>query len=122
MGAARRPPGGAKLSGETHEVAQRKVEQMDKLKSALGLTEVKEGDAFDRDLQVGAGGAAVRARATGRAAAPVAVKAARSCRTARGGAEADGANAESELPRWCQGLQWPFATERWTRLCCLLLQ
>ncbi len=33
-------------------MAKRKMEQMDKLKSALGLPEVKEGEAFNRDLQV----------------------------------------------------------------------
>ncbi len=44
---------GSKLATETHEVAQRKLEQMDKLKSALGISaEGKEGDAFNRDLQV----------------------------------------------------------------------
>ncbi len=43
---------GHKPTGETHEVAQRKLDQMAKLKSAFGLSEVKEGDAFNRDLQV----------------------------------------------------------------------
>ncbi len=41
-----------KLTGETHELAQRKLDQMDKLKTALGISAVKEGDAFNRDLQV----------------------------------------------------------------------
>eukprot|EP00195_Chlamydomonas_chlamydogama_P016489 CAMPEP_0202909188 /NCGR_PEP_ID=MMETSP1392-20130828/48598_1 /ASSEMBLY_ACC=CAM_ASM_000868 /TAXON_ID=225041 /ORGANISM="Chlamydomonas chlamydogama, Strain SAG 11-48b" /LENGTH=378 /DNA_ID=CAMNT_0049598863 /DNA_START=101 /DNA_END=1233 /DNA_ORIENTATION=- len=43
--------GDRKLLNETHEVAQRKLEQMDKLKAALGISEVKEGEAFDRELQ-----------------------------------------------------------------------
>jgi hypothetical protein len=37
---------------ETHEIAQRKVEQMDKLKAALGLADVVEGEAFDPEVQV----------------------------------------------------------------------
>jgi serine/arginine repetitive matrix protein 2 len=41
-----------KLTAETHELAQRKVEQMEKLKSALGVSQDKEGDAFNRELQV----------------------------------------------------------------------
>ncbi|GAX79035.1 hypothetical protein CEUSTIGMA_g6475.t1 [Chlamydomonas eustigma] len=40
-----------KLTAETHELAQRKVEQMEKLKSALGVSQDKEGDAFNRELQ-----------------------------------------------------------------------
>lgn len=32
-------------------MARRKVEQMDKLRSAFGLGEVKEGEAFDQELQ-----------------------------------------------------------------------
>ena len=46
-----------KKSTETHEVAQRKLEQMDKLRGALGMSSgMKEGDAFNRELQVGQGG------------------------------------------------------------------
>jgi len=42
-----------KKSSETHEVAQRKLDQMDKLRSALGMaSDTKEGDAFNRELQV----------------------------------------------------------------------
>ena len=45
--------GAKKGSGETHEVAQRKLEQMERLKGALGMSsEQKEGDAFNRELQV----------------------------------------------------------------------
>ncbi len=40
------------MLSETHEVAQRKVEQMDKLRAAFGISEIKEGEAFDRELQV----------------------------------------------------------------------
>ncbi|GMH32892.1 hypothetical protein BSKO_00726 [Bryopsis sp. KO-2023] len=36
---------------ETHETARRKMEQMDRLKNALGLGDVKEGEAFDQELQ-----------------------------------------------------------------------
>jgi serine/arginine repetitive matrix protein 2 len=36
-----------RLSEETHEVAQRKLDQMAKLRSAMGLSEVREGEAFD---------------------------------------------------------------------------
>ena len=36
-----------RLSEETHEVAQRKLQQMAKLRNAMGLSEVKEGEAFD---------------------------------------------------------------------------
>lgn len=42
-----------KRTDETHEVAARKLQQMDKLKAAFGLSDVKEGDAFNRELQVG---------------------------------------------------------------------
>ena len=46
-----------KATGETHEVAQRKLEQMERLKGALGMSsETKEGDAFNRELQVTMGG------------------------------------------------------------------
>lgn len=38
-------------SHETHEVAARKEREMSTLKSAFGLKDVKEGDAFDRELQ-----------------------------------------------------------------------
>ncbi|KAK3269630.1 hypothetical protein CYMTET_21938 [Cymbomonas tetramitiformis] len=41
----------AKLSQETHQVALRKEKEMDKIRSAFGITETNEGDAFDRDLQ-----------------------------------------------------------------------
>lgn len=34
-------------------MAARKLQQMDKLKAAFGLSDVKEGDAFNRELQVG---------------------------------------------------------------------
>lgn len=45
-----------KLTNETHEVAQRKIEQLDKLKSALGIDgTMSEGDAFNRELQVRVG-------------------------------------------------------------------
>lgn len=37
---------------ETHETAKRKIQQMDRLRDALGLGDVKEGEAFDRELQV----------------------------------------------------------------------
>ncbi len=41
-----------RLGQETHEVARRKVEQMDKLRAAFGLSaEAKEGEAFDQELQ-----------------------------------------------------------------------
>lgn len=44
-----------KVSSETHELAQRKTEQMEKLRSALGVSSSgNEGDAFNRELQVGA--------------------------------------------------------------------
>lgn len=36
-----------RLSGETHDVAQRKLAQMAKLRNAMGLSDVKEGEAFD---------------------------------------------------------------------------
>lgn len=36
---------------ETHAVAQRKQDQMDRLRGAFGLRETKEGEAFDRELQ-----------------------------------------------------------------------
>lgn len=36
-----------RLSDESHEVAQRKLAQMAKLRGAFGLAEVKEGEAFD---------------------------------------------------------------------------
>lgn len=37
---------------ETHQLAARKAQQMDKLKNAFGFTEdIKEGDAFNRELQ-----------------------------------------------------------------------
>jgi len=37
---------------ETHQIAARKAQQMDKLKNAFGFTEdIKEGDAFNRELQ-----------------------------------------------------------------------
>jgi serine/arginine repetitive matrix protein 2 len=43
---------GQDLGQETHAVAQRKLEQMARLKNAFGFgEEVKEGDAFNRELQ-----------------------------------------------------------------------
>ncbi|KAG7669408.1 hypothetical protein KSW81_007563 [Nannochloris sp. 'desiccata'] len=37
---------------ETHQLAARKAQQMDKLKNAFGFTaDIKEGDAFNRELQ-----------------------------------------------------------------------
>ena len=36
-----------RLSDESHDVAQRKLQQMAKLRGAFGLAEVKEGEAFD---------------------------------------------------------------------------
>ena len=43
---------GCRLASETHEIARRKVEQMDKLRAAFGLgAEAKEGEAFDQELQ-----------------------------------------------------------------------
>lgn len=39
-------------TAETHELAKRKAREMDKIRAAFGLgTDVKEGQAFDRDLQ-----------------------------------------------------------------------
>ncbi|GFR40245.1 hypothetical protein Agub_g815, partial [Astrephomene gubernaculifera] len=41
-----------KLTDETHAMAQRKVEQMSKLKAAFGVKDdIREGDAFNRELQ-----------------------------------------------------------------------
>jgi len=43
-------------TAETHELAKRKAGEMDKIRNAFGLEEgVKEGQAFDRDLQVNLG-------------------------------------------------------------------
>mmetsp|Transcript_19027 Transcript_19027/g.48835 ORF Transcript_19027/g.48835 Transcript_19027/m.48835 type:complete len:448 (+) Transcript_19027:588-1931(+) len=39
------------MSMETHQVAVRKERQMDKLASAFGIRESKEGDAFNQELQ-----------------------------------------------------------------------
>ena len=36
---------------ETHAVAARKEKEMDGLRAAFGLKAVKEGEAFDRELQ-----------------------------------------------------------------------
>eukprot|EP00879_Flechtneria_rotunda_P002461 GHRR01002658.1.p1 GENE.GHRR01002658.1~~GHRR01002658.1.p1 ORF type:complete len:605 (+),score=267.69 GHRR01002658.1:628-2442(+) len=41
----------AKLSNETHAVAQRKQEQMEKMRKAFGLGEVVWGEAFDPEVQ-----------------------------------------------------------------------
>lgn len=37
--------------GESHAIAERKGHQMEGLRSALGLGDIKEGEAFNRDLQ-----------------------------------------------------------------------
>lgn len=40
------------MAHETHAVAQRKQDQMERLRGAFGFgAEVKEGEAFDRELQ-----------------------------------------------------------------------
>eukprot|EP00976_Prorocentrum_cordatum_P087826 1187065-Prorocentrum_minimum.AAC.3 len=41
----------SKKIDETHMIALRKEKEMDTLRSAFGLSAVKEGDAFDRELQ-----------------------------------------------------------------------
>lgn len=41
-----------RMAHETHAVAQRKQDQMERLRGAFGFgAEVKEGEAFDRELQ-----------------------------------------------------------------------
>eukprot|EP01025_Chloroclados_australasicus_P038833 TRINITY_DN400_c0_g1_i1.p2 TRINITY_DN400_c0_g1~~TRINITY_DN400_c0_g1_i1.p2 ORF type:complete len:475 (-),score=71.66 TRINITY_DN400_c0_g1_i1:717-2141(-) len=44
-------PTEADLAEETHAIAARKQAQMEKLRDALGLGDVKEGEAFDQELQ-----------------------------------------------------------------------
>eukprot|EP01023_Acetabularia_acetabulum_P025340 TRINITY_DN2426_c1_g1_i7.p1 TRINITY_DN2426_c1_g1~~TRINITY_DN2426_c1_g1_i7.p1 ORF type:complete len:531 (-),score=110.80 TRINITY_DN2426_c1_g1_i7:197-1789(-) len=44
-------PTEADLATETHAIAARKKAQMEKLKDALGLGEVREGEAFNQELQ-----------------------------------------------------------------------
>eukprot|EP01024_Parvocaulis_polyphysoides_P047648 TRINITY_DN4517_c0_g1_i4.p1 TRINITY_DN4517_c0_g1~~TRINITY_DN4517_c0_g1_i4.p1 ORF type:complete len:368 (-),score=46.29 TRINITY_DN4517_c0_g1_i4:160-1263(-) len=44
-------PSEADLAEETHAIAARKKAQMDKLKDAFGLGEVREGEAFNQELK-----------------------------------------------------------------------
>eukprot|EP00200_Dunaliella_tertiolecta_P013714 CAMPEP_0202393150 /NCGR_PEP_ID=MMETSP1127-20130417/92761_1 /ASSEMBLY_ACC=CAM_ASM_000462 /TAXON_ID=3047 /ORGANISM="Dunaliella tertiolecta, Strain CCMP1320" /LENGTH=257 /DNA_ID=CAMNT_0048995719 /DNA_START=1163 /DNA_END=1933 /DNA_ORIENTATION=- len=45
-------PQGKVTGGDTHEVAQRKIAQMNRLQKALNVqADIKEGDAFNRELQ-----------------------------------------------------------------------
>jgi hypothetical protein len=78
-----------RLSEETHEVAQRKLQQMAKLRNAMGLSEVREGEAFD----------------------PEAMAARRETEKAARQAEREAREAEREVRRHLQYLfnTWPLA-------------